>query len=114
MKVSKMFKQFLDDSQAWDMYVSGAAGKGKTTSLAEYVQHCIDNDIPYIVCAYTHKACGILRSKLPPEAAVCTLHSFLGKRPVINTNATKKEHVNQRSEERRVGKECRSRWSPYH
>ena len=26
-----------------------------------------------------------------------------------------KENVNlQRSEERRVGKECRSRWSPYH
>src|SRR3712207_5901780 len=23
-------------------------------------------------------------------------------------------HVNPRSEERRVGKECRSRWSPYH
>ena len=24
------------------------------------------------------------------------------------------EAVNDRSEERRVGKECRSRWSPYH
>src|SRR3989454_4567685 len=24
------------------------------------------------------------------------------------------EHVGERSEERRVGKECRSRWSPYH
>src|SRR3989441_11994114 len=24
------------------------------------------------------------------------------------------EHREQRSEERRVGKECRSRWSPYH
>src|SRR2546426_11508574 len=24
------------------------------------------------------------------------------------------EHAKQRSEERRVGKECRSRWSPYH
>ena len=24
------------------------------------------------------------------------------------------EHINIRSEERRVGKECRSRWSPYH
>jgi len=24
------------------------------------------------------------------------------------------EHVTDRSEERRVGKECRSRWSPYH
>ena len=22
--------------------------------------------------------------------------------------------INERSEERRVGKECRSRWSPYH
>ena len=25
-----------------------------------------------------------------------------------------KPHVTLRSEERRVGKECRSRWSPYH
>ena len=24
------------------------------------------------------------------------------------------EYLQQRSEERRVGKECRSRWSPYH
>ena len=24
------------------------------------------------------------------------------------------EEINARSEERRVGKECRSRWSPYH
>ena len=24
------------------------------------------------------------------------------------------QHINVRSEERRVGKECRSRWSPYH
>ena len=26
----------------------------------------------------------------------------------------KMENINVRSEERRVGKECRSRWSPYH
>ncbi len=25
-----------------------------------------------------------------------------------------KEKLDERSEERRVGKECRSRWSPYH
>ena len=25
-----------------------------------------------------------------------------------------KDFLNKRSEERRVGKECRSRWSPYH
>ena len=28
--------------------------------------------------------------------------------------ATIREIVETRSEERRVGKECRSRWSPYH
>ena len=32
--------------------------------------------------------------------------------PEINTTITELELV--RSEERRVGKECRSRWSPYH
>ena len=29
-------------------------------------------------------------------------------------NRTKKPITQSRSEERRVGKECRSRWSPYH
>src|SRR2546430_14878772 len=29
-------------------------------------------------------------------------------------NASKEEIAELRSEERRVGKECRSRWSPYH
>ena len=36
----------------------------------------------------------------------------------MGTNEDDKEkydlYTEQRSEERRVGKECRSRWSPYH
>ena len=41
------------------------------------------------------------------------------ERPAINnaqllSKATKKRWKFLRSEERRVGKECRSRWSPYH
>ena len=34
----------------------------------------------------------------------------------INKTLLQKEHIRipDRSEERRVGKECRSRWSPYH
>ena len=32
----------------------------------------------------------------------------------VATDATKVEIAQARSEERRVGKECRSRWSPYH
>ena len=32
----------------------------------------------------------------------------------VPTEETEAEAPNPRSEERRVGKECRSRWSPYH
>src|SRR3712207_9341341 len=32
----------------------------------------------------------------------------------VKTEATATKPVVERSEERRVGKECRSRWSPYH
>ena len=33
---------------------------------------------------------------------------------VHSANKKEKEDISYRSEERRVGKECRSRWSPYH
>ena len=33
---------------------------------------------------------------------------------VSDGKMTIKENIKFRSEERRVGKECRSRWSPYH
>ena len=32
----------------------------------------------------------------------------------VNDLALIKKQMKDRSEERRVGKECRSRWSPYH
>ena len=32
----------------------------------------------------------------------------------INTLSMSTQALTERSEERRVGKECRSRWSPYH
>ena len=39
----------------------------------------------------------------------------LARRAATTTNKTESEYISrQRSEERRVGKECRSRWSPYH
>ena len=33
---------------------------------------------------------------------------------LLNVKAIKLQPEDPRSEERRVGKECRSRWSPYH
>ena len=32
----------------------------------------------------------------------------------VELKGTDRVSINERSEERRVGKECRSRWSPYH
>lgn len=88
-----MFEEFIHDEEAWDMFITGRPGTGKTTSLGDMIQYCMDNQIEYTACAYTHKACNILRSKLPPKAEVRTLHSFLRKRPTINTLATKEKHI---------------------
>ena len=51
-----------------------------------------------------------------------TLHLWWARRPLATARAVifaslvddPSVHPTTRSEERRVGKECRSRWSPYH
>lgn len=91
----EQFKEFLDDEHGWDMYITGRAGTGKTTGLAKLIEHCQQYDLDYTVCAFTHKACGILRNSLPQNAKVRTLHSFLKKRPTINAEATNMKHVEQ-------------------
>lgn len=97
-----MIKEFLADDSAWDMFVTGPAGTGKTTSMRKEVEYCIENNISYVVCAHTHKACGILRSKLPPGARVHTLHSFLSKRPTINSEAIKITEVKRSVQTKKV------------
>lgn len=87
------FISYMDDPDAWDMFVSGPPGTGKTTGAAEIVTYCEQNNIPVVVCAYTHKACNVLRSKLPLGTIVKTLHSFLRKRPTINENATDHQRI---------------------
>ena len=63
---------------------------------------------------------------IPPNFKNCTnliLHPALSAAPTATTFVAepsklkfppKQEPKAERSEERRVGKECRSRWSPYH
>src|SRR5258707_2615258 len=69
---------------------------------------------------------GVQTCALPISAWVCTMSD--GKTPLdmVQTQAASRFGLplsvftyddaltSQRSEERRVGKECRSRWSPYH
>lgn len=93
MNAVDTFNAFLDDPDADDMYITGPAGTGKTTDLRYLVEICQQQELDYTVCAFTHKACGILRTKLPPNANVKTLHSHLKKRPGINQDAIHVDHV---------------------
>ena len=43
----------------------------------------------------------------------CIIRHYYTAYPDL-VNLRQDEPLNRRSEERRVGKECRSRWSPYH
>ena len=54
------------------------------------------------------------RRNILEQAIAFELMYELGKEKGMDTSAEYVEQVNKRSEERRVGKECRSRWSPYH
>lgn len=92
-EVLDKFILFLKDTDAGEMYITGVAGTGKTTSLAEVLEYCDKNEIECITTAYTHKACSVLASKLPETAKIATLHSFLSKRPTINDEATVIAHV---------------------
>src|SRR5258708_37781407 len=48
------------------------------------------------------------------EGTMTTLRGSLIRPEVEAVMAQAAQHFVSRSEERRVGKECRSRWSPYH
>ena len=79
---------------------------------------------PVLVCVYKRDLkqrfrgtiCGAIRHKLIPTPqnlvtstpVTTTYESFFGLHPLSQVLDR------TRSEERRVGKECRSRWSPYH
>ena len=65
-----------------------------------------DSDLPVVKAAISElKAFGV-----PSEVHVMSAHRTPELVAEFATNAKE----NGRSEERRVGKECRSRWSPYH
>ena len=50
-------------------------------------------------CFYLLMAAMALHAQVPSDAEIRAILS---------------DRIDKRSEERRVGKECRSRWSPYH
>ena len=89
------FQKFIDDEEASTCYITGMAGTGKTTSLAELIEWCMANSVNTVTCAFTHQAVKVLTSKVPYGAnnILCTLHSYLKKRPGVNGEATKLAHM---------------------
>ena len=48
------------------------------------------------------------------DALISATEKLIAKKKAIKQGAMQELLKRSRSEERRVGKECRSRWSPYH
>ena len=110
-------KSELDTSGAQNIVLHGPQCAGKTTlarelpefeyiSLGQIVR-LYDDDSPL-----KQQANRLIRQAkpLPPELGL----QFISSDIKDNLNDGRKILVTTRSEERRVGKECRSRWSPYH
>ena len=88
----------------------------------QYIPETLMNTLHELEEAYTHyKADPAFQGELSD-----LLNNYAGRPSILYyaENLTreiggakiylKREDLNHRSEERRVGKECRSRWSPYH
>ena len=94
MKTIKMLEQFLNDENGWEMFITGPAGTGKTTQLRNIVKWLEENNISYVVTAFTHKACDVIKSKIKSDK-VQTLHSFLKVVPMPNEETLSKRRVTQ-------------------
>lgn len=85
-----MIKEFLEDTNETEAFITGSAGTGKTTLLFNIVEELVKQKVNFKVVAYTHKAKDVLLSKLPKleDDYIFTLHAFLKKRPTVNSKAT--------------------------
>ena len=119
------------------LILQGARQVGKTYILQEFGSDNFKN-VHYINLEETLQAQKIFDGDLIPKRIIIELELFLNKKIDIHNDllildeiqespraltALKYFYENEpnlaictagRSEERRVGKECRSRWSPYH
>src|SRR2546423_13838840 len=120
------------------------AGMGGRTSQQGYVadsvrqkftgyEHDAETGLEFAQARYYSSSCGRFTSPDPYSGSMSLTdpqtfnrYSYTGNDPVNHTDPSgMSSHpglmsgyfnnmVSSRSEERRVGKECRSRWSPYH
>jgi len=63
---------------------------------------------------YRQAVAAALAQEMARDERVVLLGEDIASGGVFKTTLGLAERFGKRSEERRVGKECRSRWSPYH
>src|SRR3712207_9355538 len=101
-KVNNKFQQFAKD---YGFKVHPCiAGRPNTKAKVEAPMKLLDEIRAYngtLNYEELHKLVSDLNNRINSKC-----HTSTGKIPIL--------HLQKRSEERRVGKECRSRWSPYH
>ena len=61
--------------------LQGPAGTGKTVLVGVLIEHLQHQDKSLLAAAPTHKALGVLRSRIPDQVDACTVASLLGLKP---------------------------------
>ena len=95
--------------------VLGHEGAGIVERVGPGVTRLVPGD-PVILSVNFCGECPSCRSNAHSYCYEVLPRNFGGRRPDGSTPLSQADGapINARSEERRVGKECRSRWSPYH
>src|SRR5256885_7452597 len=95
----------------------------RQTRIVSVLVVCYVNSVVYFFFFFQaedgirdYKVTGVQTCALPISwcERLCSAHVPVGKNGARSRAAADLFHRELRSEERRVGKECRSRWSPYH
>ena len=77
---------------------------GTSRTLMRLAQSAATFPVPRVPPGNYHEVMACLNRAWGTELVLCGIRQFVNEDELIRV----------RSEERRVGKECRSRWSPYH
>src|SRR6266478_5540331 len=85
---------------------------GRSAEISKYNSRAVAPNRP----RYNMPSCDWAERMTPEFPESIAYNAINAKKPETNTDvaAALSESIGFRSEERRVGKECRSRWSPYH